>query len=151
MTTATCPYCGHPVEVKLAKPDGTAPRFNDPGAAGAQYSDARTRAKERRRLPGDPDPVNGRPFPVFRGEGAERERQWGAVLDAPVEAGARVQLVTKSGNAWTSTVAEPMGQRSGGYLVTVAGAEWKPDPDVPIPDPDWLHDETDDVTFRGGD
>ena len=73
------------------------------------------------------------------------------MLDAPVEAGARVQLVTKSGNAWTSTVAEPMGQRSGGYLVTVAGAEWKPDPDVPIPDPAWLHDETDDVTFRGGD
>ena len=70
---------GHPVEVKLAKPDGPAPRFDDPGAAGAQYSDARTRAKERRRLPGDPDPVIGRPFPVFRGEGAERERQWGAV------------------------------------------------------------------------
>ena len=141
MTTATCPYCGHPVEVKLAKPDGPAPRFDDPGAAGAQYSDARTRAKERRRLPGDPDPVIGRPFPVFRGEGARRERCWGAVLDSPVEAGARVQLVAKSGKAWTATVAETVQTRGDGHLVTLRGAEWSADPDAPIADPDWMHDD----------
>ena len=79
--------------------------------------------------------VLGRPFPVFRGEGARRERCWGAVLDSPVEAGARVQLVAKSGKAWTATVAETVQTRGDGHLVTLRGAEWSADPDAPIAGP----------------
>ena len=70
MTDPRCPHCGALVGVTLTRPDHPpAPGLRFDGEAAAQYSDARTRAKDRRRLPGDPSPVLGRPFPVFRGEG----------------------------------------------------------------------------------
>ena len=60
---------------------------------------------------------------------------------AEAEAGARVQLVAKSGKAWTATVAETVQTRGDGHLVTLRGAEWSADPDAPIADPDWMHDD----------
>ena len=94
-----------------------------------------------RRLPDAPDDNIGRPRPIFRGTGADRERQWGAVVDLPAAPGDRVQVFAKSGRTWTATVAEPLGAvNGGGHLVSLRGAEWQPAPDTPPADPDWLAD-----------
>ena len=131
--------CGPGGPLRLV-PDVLDSEAGDRAGAAAQYADARTRAQHRGRLPGDPGVNIGRPRPIFRGEGAERERQWGAVVDLPAAPGDRVQLVAKSGRTWTATVAEPLGAVSGGHLVALAGAEWQPAPDTPPADPDWMHD-----------
>ena len=67
MADPRCRHCGAPVGVTLTRPDHrTAPGLRFNAEAEAQYSDERTRAKDRRRLPGDPSPVLGRPFAVYR-------------------------------------------------------------------------------------
>ena len=136
----TCPHCGGPLRLV---PDVLDSEAGDRAGADAQYAGART--QHRQRLPGDPGGNIGRPRPIFRGEGAERERQWGAVVDVPAAPGDRVQMVAKSGRTWTANVVEALGAVSGGHLVTLAGAAWKPAPDVAPADPDWLHDTSDDV------
>ena len=126
--TATCPHCGHSLAVMLADPAlFEEPLFEAGGAGGLPLA---------------------RPRPVYRGHGEERMKAWGAVADKPLEPGARVQVVTRSGKTWTATVAEALGAADrGGFLVSLRGAEWSPDPDVDVDadgrhpnDPDWLHD-----------
>ena len=78
-----------------------------------------------------PDFPIARPFPIYRGRGAARERTWGAVVDTPVEPGDRVLIVARSGRIWQALVAEPRGShRGGGYLVTLRGEKWLPAPDL---------------------
>ena len=129
MSTATCPNCGHSLTVRLLELDGPAPRPSLRFETG----------------PGDL-PI-ARPRPVSRGTGPDRLKAWGAVADTPVAPGDRLQIVAKSGKTWAGTVAECLGAAAGGgHLVTLAGAEWTPDPDVdadgrhPPSDPAWLHD-----------
>ena len=130
MSTATCPNCGHSLTVRLLELDGPAPRPSLRFEAG----------------PGDL-PI-ARPRPVSRGTGPDRLKAWGAVADTPLAPGDRLQIVAKSGKTWAGTVAECLGAAAGGgHLVTLAGAEWTPDPDVdadgrhPPSDPAWLHDD----------
>lgn len=126
--TATCPHCGHSLAVTLVElADDLAPLFEPGGTGGLPIA---------------------RPRPVYRGHGEERMKTWGAVADKPLEPGARVQVVARSGKTWTATVAGSLGAADrGGFLVSLRGAEWSPDPDVDVDadgchpnDPDWLHD-----------
>ncbi len=124
--TAACPHCGRPVELVAGDvaPAPRPPLRFEAGAGGL--------------------PI-GRPRPVYRGEGADRMKAWGAVVDTP---GARLQIVAKSGKTWTATVTESLGAASsGGHLVALVGSEWQPDPDAvndrPPNDPDWYHDTDD--------
>ena len=90
---ASCPHCGRPVvlvagDVQPAPPQGAEP-------AGAL----------------------GRPRPIFRGAGAQRERIWGAVTDAPASVGDELTIVARNGKTWSATVAEVMEPHHAGHLV----------------------------------
>ena len=121
---ASCPHCGRPVvlvagDVQPAPPQGAEP-------AGAL----------------------GRPRPIFRGAGAQRERIWGAVTDAPASVGDELTIVARNGKTWSATVAEVMEPHHAGHLVGLVGdGDWQPDPEAPggAGDPDWLADDSGDV------
>jgi len=98
----------------------------------------------------------GRPRPLFRGAGAERERAWGAVTWQPAEPGDELTIVTRRGKTWTATVDEVVRPEGDGHLVTLRGEAWHPDPehpegdgagDDPAPggDPAWMADESADL------
>lgn len=83
-----------------------------------------------------------RPYPVYRGRGAARERTWGAAVDTPVEPGDTIQIVAQSGRTWPAVVAETRGS-------ALRGKPWEsdPEPDTDLfgRDPAWLHDTSGDV------
>ena len=163
MSTATCPNCGHSLTVRLLELDGPAPRPSlrfeaGPGAltcpnCGHSLTvrllelDGPAPRPALRFEAGPGDLPIARPRPVSRGTGPDRLKAWGAVADTPVAPGDRLQIVAKSGKTWAGTVAECLGAAAGGgHLVTLAGAEWTPDPDVDADgrhpsDPAWLHDD----------
>ena len=69
-----------------------------------------------------------RPVPIHRGDGAARQRQWGAATDTPVKPGDRLLIVARNGTTRNRIVAAVVSTAGNGHLVTLAGAQWEPDP-----------------------
>ena len=135
-----CPRCGCALRLVADVDPGADPPppldFDAPPAELAPASAARYRVPRRE----SGGLLIAQPRPIYRGTGADRERQWGAVADADARPGDRVQVVARSGKTWTATVAAALGAAAnGGHLVSLAGAEWQPAPEAEAPaDPAWL-------------
>ena len=65
---------------------------------------------------------------MFRGDGYQRMRQWGAVTDTPTRPGAPLQIVSKRGKTWRATVDQILRPERNGHLVTLCGQKWQPAP-----------------------
>ena len=115
-TTIACPHCNRPLTASVTL--DRAPR------AAEQLS-------FEQELPAGV--AIARPFPGFRGDGYQRMRQWGTVTDSPTHPGAQLQIVSKRGKTWRTTVDQIVRTDRNGHLVTLCGRKCQPAPVWGIP------------------
>ena len=111
-TTIACPHCNRPLTASVT--------LDRPPRAAEQLS-------IHQELPAAV--AIARPYPVFRGEGYQRMRQWGAVTDTPTRPGAPLQIVSKRGKTWRATVDQILRPDRNGHPVTLRRQDWQPAPE----------------------